>query len=219
MEGFNALKKMHYGEKVVTITENGVINFDPDSLKEVVGAEKMTYDEYLNVQMRSMGKIRSCFQACYFNTPMEFKGQLVKLAKGNVCFDRIYISGMYPDGEMFDGKEDHVWMKQTGFETAQIGDCFSFFAEVYPYVKTRNGKLIDYALKNPENIKKIESYELPSDDDLIMQQIDQINCETCFLSEQCNRMFCILGPKKLELLKKQMFNIVKPSSNPKDKEL
>lgn len=36
--------------------EGGVIFFDPDSLKEVVGAGAMTHDEYLDVQFQSMGK-------------------------------------------------------------------------------------------------------------------------------------------------------------------
>ena len=46
--------------------------------------------------------------------------------------------------------------------------------------------MIDYGLRNPTGIQKIEAYELPSDDALIMQEVKQLICETCFLSEQCN---------------------------------
>ena len=88
---------------------------------------------------------------------------------------------------MFDDKEDHVWMDKSGFEKYNVGDSVSFCAEVYRYVKTGNGKLIDYGLRNPTGIQKIEAYELPSDDELIMQEVEQLICETCFLSEQCNR--------------------------------
>jgi len=116
-----------------------------------------------------------------------FKGQIEKVKPKHICFKRIFISGMYTDGTMFDGKEDHVWMDKSGFEECAVGDSVSFCAEVYRYVKTGNGKLIDYGLRNPTGIQKIEAYELPSDDELIMQEVEQLICETCFLSEQCNR--------------------------------
>lgn len=162
MENFNDFKKAHYKHNTCVMTEGGVINFNPDSLSEVVGAEKMTYDEYLDVQISSLGKTRSYFELCLFNHVIEFKGQIERINKGNVCFKRIYISGMYPDGTMFDGREDHVWMDRKGFEDLRVGDSVSFFAEVYRYVKTSNGKQIDYSLRNPESIKKIPSYELPT---------------------------------------------------------
>ena len=47
--------------------------------------------------------------------------------------------------------------------------------------------MIDYGLRNPTGIQKNEAYELPSDDAPIMQEVKQLICETCFLSEQCNR--------------------------------
>lgn len=50
---------------------------------------------------------------------------------------------MYLDGVMFDDKEDHVRMSKTGFEELDVGDSVSFSADVYRYVKTGNGKLID----------------------------------------------------------------------------
>ena len=72
---------------------------------------------------------------------------------------------------MFDGKEDHVWMDKSGFEEYNVGDSVSFSAEVYRYVKTGNGKRIDYGLHNPTGIQQIEAYELPSDNALIMQEV------------------------------------------------
>ena len=215
MEDFRELKKAKYGKKVCTFVEEGVIYFDPDSLKEVVGAESMTYDEYLDIQIYSLGKYRSSFEACYFNFPMGFKGQIEKIAKNRVCFKGIFVSGMYPDGDMFDGKEDHVWMEQSGFEPFKVGDCVEFFAEVYRYVKTGNGKLIDYSLRNPVDIKKIDAYNLPSDDDLIRQEVKQIICETCFLSEQCNKSFCMHNPKERKKLEKQLFNAIKCNNESK----
>lgn len=206
---FSVLKKANYGKKICTQTEGGVVFFDPYSLKEVVGAEAMTYDEYLDVQFQSMGKMRSYFEMCYFNYAMEFKGQIEKVTKKNVCFKRVFVSGMYSDGIMFDGKEDHVWVDESGFDSFHIGDCVTFCADVYRYVKTGNGKRIDYSLRNPRGIKQIAFYELPSDNALIKQGINQIVCETCFLSEQCNRVLCMWNSKERKILQGQMFEAVK----------
>ena len=202
MDNFNEFKKAYYGQKVCVCTKGGCVCFDPNSRSEVVGAQRLTYDEYLDIQITSLGNYRSYFEMCYFNHAMGFQGQIEKISKGRICFKRIFVSGMYPDGEMFDGKEDHVWMDQSGFESFQVGDCLDFFAEVYRYIKTGKGKLIDYSLQNPERIKKIGSYQLPSDDELMRQALNGIICETCFLSEQCNRTFCTLQSKKQRRINK-----------------
>lgn len=210
-----SLLALYYGEKDRVLDEGGIILFDPASQRNVAGAEKFSYNEYLDVQFASLGKKhRPYFANCFFNAVMShFKGQIEKVRSKHICFKRIFISGMYTDGTMFDGKEDHVWMDKSGFEEFGVGDSVSFGAEAYRYVKTGNGKLIDYGLRNPTNIQKIEAYELPTDDELIMQEVDQIICETCFLSEQCNRNYCTMEPKKKRLLKQDMFRIIKESNN------
>lgn len=200
---------IYYGEDSVVDTEDGVIFFSPESKNDVVGAQKMSYDEYLDVQINSLGKYRSYFASCYFNIPMEFMGQIEKANANRLCFKRVYISGMFPDGEMFDGKEDHVWMERSGMEEYEVGDCLSFGAEVYRYVKTGNGKQIDFGLRNPCGVKKIKSYELPSDEDLLRQAIDGILCETCFFSEHCNRAYCMRKPKEKRQLQNDMLAMVK----------
>lgn len=209
MSDFRKLKKEYYGRKICVLTEGGTIDFDPGKLKQVVGAENMTYDEYIDTQIRSLGKYRGYFEMCYYEMAMRFKGQIEKITEKNVCFNRIYVSGMYGDGTMFDGREDHVWMDNKGFERFHAGDCLEFSAEVYRYIKTGNGKMMDYSLRNPERIKKIDAYELPSDDDLLMQEIDQIICETCFYREHCYNVFCMRSEKEREMLRQQMFDIMK----------
>ena len=174
----------------------------------------MSYDEYLDVQLASLGHAyRSGFANGIFNYLLEFKGQIEKVKPKHICFKRVFISGMYSVGMMFDDKEDHVWMDKSGFEEYNAGDSVSFGAEVYRYVKTGNGKLIDYGLRNPTGIQKIEAYELPSDDELIMQEVEQLICETCFLSEQCNCNYCTMDPKKKRLLKQEMFRAIKAQTD------
>lgn len=194
MEDFKELVKAYYKSNVCALVSGGAIQFDPKSLNEVAGAEKLTYDEYIDIQIRSLGKQRSSFEACYFNIPAGFKGQIEKISKKHICFQRIFVSGMYPDGTFFDGKEDHVWMEKSEFESFKVGDCVEFYAEVYRYLKTGNGKLIDYSLRNSEEIKKIPAYELPSDEELMLQAMKQIICETCLFSEHCDRVFCLRNP-------------------------
>lgn len=210
-----SLLAINYGEKDCVLDEGGIILFDPASQRSVVGAEKFSYNDYLDVQFASLGKKhRPYFADCFLNAVMSyFKGQIEKVKPKHICFKRIFISGMYTDGTMFDGKEDHVWMDKSGFEECAVGDSVSFCAEVYRYVKTGNGKLIDYGLRNPTGIQKIEAYELPSDDELIMQEVEQLICETCFLSEQCYRNYCMMDPKKKRLLKQEMFRVIKAQTD------
>ena len=73
--------------------------------------------------------------------------------------------------------------------------------------------MIDYGLRNPTGIQKIEAYELPSDDALIMKEVKQLICETCFLSEQCNRNYCTMDPKQKHLLEQEMFHAIKAQTD------
>lgn len=104
------------------------------------GGGKLTYDDYIDIQIRSPGKQRTWFKMCYYNIPCNFMGCIEKKAKKNICFKRIYVNGMYPDG-----------------------DCVSFSAAVYRYIKTGNGKILNYSLRNPQEIRQIGPYRLPSD--------------------------------------------------------
>ena len=205
---------VYYGENACVHEDGGLVFFAPDSRNDVVGAENWSYDEYLDVQLASLGHAyRSGFANGIFHYLLEFNGQIERVNARHICFKRIFISGMYPDGEMFEDTEDHVWMDKSGFEAFTAGDSVSFSAEAYRYVKTGNGKRIDYGLRNPAGIRKIEAYELPSDDELMMQEVRQIICETCFLSEQCNHTFCLMDPKKKRSLEQEMFNMIKAGTD------
>lgn len=208
-EDIKALLLEHYGDNSVVLSEIGCLDFSPTGKLDVVGGEKLTYDDYIDIQIQSSGKQRTWFEMCYYNLPSEFMGCIEKKTKKTICFKRIYVSGMYPNScGFFEGKEDHVWMGIQGFEDFKIGDCVSFFADVYKYIKTGNGKVLDYSLRNPQGIKQIDSYHLPSDDDIIRQSIDQILCETCYLSEYCNRGNCLRNPEDLQILREQMHALV-----------
>lgn len=198
----------NYGSNTVLMTEGGSLDFSADKISDIIGGERLTYNEYLEAQINSRGKSKGGFEMCFRNIGLSYKGQIDRITSDKICFKRIYIKGMFPDGEMFDGKEDHVWMDKDGFEDFKKSDCVAFSAEVYRYLKTGNGKQIDYALRNPSGIKKINQYDLPSDEELTKQSISWIICETCSLNEQCNRVTCFRNKEEIKQLEKDMLSAV-----------
>lgn len=95
MGDFSVLKQANYGKNICTQTEGGVIFFEPDSLKEVGGAETMIYDEYLDVQFQSMGKMRAYFEMCYFHCKMKVRGQFERMTKNTTAQKSIYQWNVY----------------------------------------------------------------------------------------------------------------------------
>lgn len=208
----------YYGEDITcNLSEYGIVDFSPNGMKEVVGAEKFSYDEYIEVQLRSAEKQRTAFLNAVYNYVLDYKGTIERKTAKAVCFNRIWLECMYSDGVCFDVKEEHVWMDISGFEGFEVGDSLSFVADVYRYVKKSNGKTIDYGLRNPNDIKKIDPYTLPSDKELMAQGIDSIICEACYLSEQCNRQICPLY-KSVKKQNKEMLDILMTDYD-KDKDL
>lgn len=121
----------------------------------------------------------------------EFKGKIILINQKGILFKRLYIDFVEMDGNCVEGKEDHIWI----FDKApfikvniKVKDCVSFTGKVYAY--KRKDKSIDFSLKECQHIKKIEPYRLPSKEDLQIQSLERIVCETCIYSEYCYG-FCI----------------------------
>lgn len=210
-ERWRVAKAAFSGSKLGVITEWGLIDFDPDELLLLANGENLSYDEYLEIMKLSANQVRTDFEKCYYDAwTCHFKGKIKKINKkrSTICFERIYVDGWYSDGEGFVGKEDHVWMNLQGFEEYKIGDCLSFTAEVYRYVKCGNGKRIDFGLRNPEDIAMVDSYELPTDEELQLQAIDQIICEVCLFREHCYG-FCIANQEWREGMRQQLLGFKK----------
>lgn len=202
-------KKAHYGRDTLASTGNGYIDFSRKSYEEIETRIPLTYDNYLDLQLLSAKDCRHGFERCYYSlSGSHFRGQIEKITKNNICFKRIYIEGDYFNLEGFEDKEDHVWVSRKGFEEFKVGDCVGFLAEPYRYVRTSNGKSIDFGIRNPDLIEKIEPYELPSDEKLLEQKIDALICETCLFREHCYG-FCIANEDEKKRLKKELMRIAK----------
>ena len=200
----------HYGTKTALQDYDGtIITFDKNSMKDIVNGEKLTYDDFIDIQIQTGPNYRGSFMLCYYYYPQGFKGQVERFSNGRICFKRIHVEGMYPDGTCFKGKEDHVWMLADDFNNLKIGDCVSFFAEPYRYIKTGNGKKLDFGLRNPVDIKKINKYDLPSDEELMLESINGIICESCYLNEQCSKLSCNRSPKELKATRESMMKVLK----------
>lgn len=203
-ERWTIAKEALYRRPIVAITEWGLINFDPEAQKTLSGGETLTYDDYLNLMRKSGNSVRRDFEKAYYDASWcSFKGRVERInqKKGTVCFERIFVSAEYIDGDGFFGKEDHVWMDLSPFLPCKKGDCFSFLADIYRYVKTGNGKMIDYGLRDPKDIRRIDEYELPSDDQLRLQAADEIICsDLCMYNKHCNG-FCIANQEWLESMR------------------
>lgn len=211
MNKWNELKSEHYEGPYCIDYKGGMIDFDPEGMDDVRGSNFKNYDEYLDIQEASCGKIRKYLQFAYYNasdTKIFFKGQIEKIdcEAAKVLFKRIVILGTYYEITSTYGKEDHIWMDRVGFEGIQAGDCIEFEAEIYRYMRYKKKKKIDYALENPSKIKKINEHMIPSDQDLVDQQIKQLVCETCNYANCCHFGNCIVDKKvvseRIELLKR-----------------
>lgn len=193
-KNWQELKQQFYGKNSVVLRGHGVIFFATDSLLEVVGGEKLEYDEYLEIQRLSVEEsgYRSYFDLCYSDAMgCEFAGQITRKTDKHVLFNRVYINGSYWDGSGFEGREHHVWMDAEPFSDYDVGTCLNFSAEVYRYLKVGNGKRISLGLRNPTDIVILNQYEIPTDEDLLLQQFSNLACEVCLFYEHCNGTFCL----------------------------
>lgn len=209
-ERWKRFKEEYAGRSMLVISEWGLIDCSLEAVKDIAGGEHLSFEEYLEIMRVSGQECRSYFERCYYEAfDCSFRGKIEKKNRNKVCFEKIYVNGFLCDGDGFSGKEDHVWMDLKGFESYEIGECVSFSAEVYRYLKTGNGKRIDFGLRNPEWIKKIGDYELPSDDDLLMQSIDDLICEVCLFREHCYMGMCIANEEWRENMRKMLFEAAK----------
>ena len=206
-ERWKKLIKEYSHSNYVVQTEFGILDMRDDAMQDIHNGEKLTYDEYLQALFDSRNERRHCFEYCYYSdVDCTFKGQISKVdrKKGKILFKRIYISGVFMDGDGYEGKEDHVWMDSKPFKKYQVGDSVSFEGEIYRYLKTRDGKKISFGIRDPYGISKVPEYEQPSDEDMVMQAIDQIICEVCLFRDHCYMGMCIANQEWREEMRKTL---------------
>lgn len=81
--------------------------------------------------------------------------------------------------------------------------------EIYRYVKTRNSKQLSFGIRETYEISKISDYDLPSEDDMRMQAIDQMICEVCMYCDQCYMGNCIANASRRDEMQRMLFAATK----------
>lgn len=73
-EAAKALLAGYYGDDITVMSQFGCLDFSPAGMADIVGGEKLSYDDYIDIQIKSSGKQRSWFEMCYRSFPDEFRG-------------------------------------------------------------------------------------------------------------------------------------------------
>lgn len=197
MDDWKKVRKRYFGRDVVVRRGSGWVDFSPDGMDRIRNGAFRSYKEYLEVQKKSCESCRVYFAMCSMAGSItdSFIGRLDRFdpMKEHVLFRRIMVNGMFSDGIGFFGKEDHVWMDAEPFSEYQPGDCLSFRAEIFRYMRQNPEKRIDYGLECPTEIRKVESYHVPTDEELVNQQIEQLVCETCRYEKHCYFRECLMN--------------------------
>lgn len=80
-----------------------------------------------------------------------------------------------------------------------------------PISKNEQWQTDRFWIKESIRNKKVDSYKLPSDDDLLRQSVNQIICEVCMFRDHCYGGMCIANKEWLDGMRKSMFDAVKGS--------
>lgn len=198
------LKKEFKGTGYLVEFGDGAISFSKEAMKKVANAPHLKYDEFLEAQYRSLGRQRDYFAQClYCGGILTAKGKVTLIREDCILFKRLAVEIDTMDGYCTDGKENHVWVfkkhiKEESdlaiFNGLKKGDCVRFDAEVQRYYRQKN-KTIDFGLYNIYGLKKIDEYEIPTDEELTEQAARRIVCKTCKFVDHCNG-FCIANKEE-----------------------
>lgn len=96
---------------IVEIEYGGSVDYSEQFFQAVKNKKNLSHEDIINIQKSSVGKVKGGFQNVYYNIGLSYKGQIEKKNNKYICFQRIFIEGMYSDGVCFNDKEQHVWMK------------------------------------------------------------------------------------------------------------
>ena len=67
-EQWERMKRENYGENMLCLTEDGPIDFSPDSYRQVeYNGIHISYDEYLNIMRDSGNDVRQYFAMCFYS--------------------------------------------------------------------------------------------------------------------------------------------------------
>lgn len=120
-----------------------------------------------------------------------FKGTLAAIENGK-CLLKDVVVEWQTGLDIWTGKVDSVWVQDAipfVAEDIAAGDAVSFSGHIVQCKEAKD--TLELELVDDGSVQKIESYEVPSEEQLEQQFLEQISCETCLYAEQCDHLFCM----------------------------
>lgn len=186
LESWKDCKKSNYKKNTIIQDYEFTVDFSLNNYERLEkNGTNISYDDYLDLQRISFYKdMRSHFLWIYHNLGVgDFCGKITKANNNYFCFNKIYSDAMDSyDCTFSSGIEQHVWIERKELDGVGVGDCVSFSAEVYQYVKKNGGLGLDFGLHNLSNVKRIKEYKLSSERDMLDEQVTKLLYDTCDLA-------------------------------------
>lgn len=85
-------------ETIVELEYGRAVDYSEQFFQAVKNKKNLSHEDIINIQKSSVGKVKGGFQKAYYNIGLSYKGQIEKKNDKYICFQRIFIEGMYPDG-------------------------------------------------------------------------------------------------------------------------
>lgn len=79
-------KEANYGSKTGLQVCGGIIDFDPEKQKDLVGGDKITYLALQMMACENKGNVRWSFAMCYYYIPLEFMGEIERITEKSGLF-------------------------------------------------------------------------------------------------------------------------------------
>lgn len=160
--------------------------------QNIANVEKMQQREYLKIE--NFGK--------YF-------AKVVSIEENRIVLKNVVIDGIRHYGIGFIGSEDHVNIVETKdvktLTDKDVHPGYKICFTAQPYGYTRKDGSVDISLCDISDVEFVDNYHIPTKDELIDEQIQNLVCEVCIFNENCCGGMCIANQeerkKKIEILK------------------
>ena len=202
------LKKKCYRKNMVALIGSGFIDFTKASFLTLIRgcvdkysytndmiSRLPNYDAFLDIQRENIGKARADVARIYFDAGsyVVCYGKIQKFShirekRDKVCIEKVTIYNPHSldvDWNLFTGTLDHIWVESCYFEGMDIGDNVKFEATISPYLKTGNGKQIDYGLEVSDDAEQIDDYYWPTKEDVRNSIANRNKCASCLYNDYC----------------------------------
>lgn len=171
-------KRRFYNTDTVLCMEGGGIIFSKRifEAKKVEYGEWLSYDNYLDLQYYSIGRIHSALFGIFADcSSADALGKIEAIDTVNkrIYFSKLWVRQLDPSPwSGYEEFEEHIWIDQQGLEEFEVGDCIMFEAAVTRYLRNADSDprnyAIDFKLNSFRVVDTVNEDFLPTDDMLLV---------------------------------------------------